>query len=85
MEKMRVAAVSTRNWVGQPNRSIKNMAGWARKAVDKGAEFVLFPELCVSGYFYSAHAWDVAGAHAAGCRISFWGSRSGPRWRQRAF
>ncbi len=60
MEKMRVAAVSTRNWIGQANRSIGNMAAWARKAVNKGAEFILFPELCVNGYFWSAHVWDVA-------------------------
>ena len=60
MEKLRVAAVSTRNWVGQPDRSIGNMAGWARKAAGEGAELIVFPELGVSGYFWSEHTWDVA-------------------------
>lgn len=60
MEKMRVAAMSTRNWIGQANRSIKNMAGWARKAAGKGAEFIVFPELGVNGYFHSEHVWRVA-------------------------
>lgn len=60
MEKMKVAAVSTRNWIGEQDRSIKNMEQWAKKAVQQGAEFVLFPELGVNGYFHSTHTWDVA-------------------------
>lgn len=60
MEKLRVAAVSTRNWIGQADRSIKNMAAWAAKAADQGAEFVLFPELGVNGYFKHESVWDVA-------------------------
>jgi predicted amidohydrolase len=60
VKRLRVAAVSTRNWIGQPNRSIKNMGSWARKAAGKGAEFIVFPELGVNGYFWSGHTWDVA-------------------------
>jgi len=60
MEKIKVAAVSTRNWIGQQERSIKNMTRWAKKAVAQGAEFILFPELGVNGYFHSTHTWDVA-------------------------
>ncbi len=60
MEKMKVAAVSTRNWIGEQDRSIKNMEKWAKKAAKKGAEFILFPELGVNGYFHSTHTWDVA-------------------------
>ncbi len=60
MEKLKVAAVSTRNWIGEPQRSIKNMTRWAKKAVAQGAEFIVYPELGVNGYFHSTHAWDVA-------------------------
>ena len=60
MQKMRVAAVSTRNWIGQADRSIGNMSVWARKAVGDGADLIVFPELGVNGYFHSEHAWDVA-------------------------
>ena len=60
MKPMRVAAVSMRNWIGQPSRSIRNMAAWARKAARKGAEMIVFPELGVNGYFHSTHTWDVA-------------------------
>ncbi len=60
MKPMRVAAVSTKNWIGQPSRSIRNMAAWARKAAKKGAEMIVFPELGVNGYFKSTHTWDVA-------------------------
>jgi N-carbamoylputrescine amidase len=60
MEKIKVAAISTRNWIGQPERSIKNMTRWARKAVSEGAEFLVYPELGVNGYFHSTHCWDVA-------------------------
>lgn len=60
MQKIKVAAVSTCNWIGQQDRTIKNMTEWARKAASQGAEFILFPELGVNGYFHSSHAWDVA-------------------------
>jgi len=60
MQKLKVAAVSTRNWIGQPERSIENMTGWGRKAAEQGAELIVFPELCVNGYMLSTHAWDVA-------------------------
>jgi N-carbamoylputrescine amidase len=60
MEAITVAAVSTRNWVGKPKRSLKNMAKWARKAVEQKAELIVFPELCVSGYVHHAVAWDLA-------------------------
>jgi len=60
MKPVRVAAISTKNWIGQPSRSIRNMAVWARKAARKGAEMIVFAELGVNGYFHSAHTWDVA-------------------------
>jgi len=60
MHSIRVAAVSTRNWIGQQARAIKNMAHWAEKARHQGAEFILFPELGVNGYFHSTHTLRVA-------------------------
>ncbi|GAH36325.1 unnamed protein product [marine sediment metagenome] len=60
MRKLRVAAVSTRNWVGEADRSIKNMARWARKAAGEGAELICFPELGVNGYLWSDYVWDIA-------------------------
>ena len=60
MQKMRVAAISTRNWIGQPERSVKNMTRWGRKAAEQAAELIVYPELCVNGYMHSTHAWDVA-------------------------
>jgi len=60
MQKMKVAAISTRNWIGKPDKSIKNMTRWARKARKEGAEFIVFPELGVNGYFHSTRCWDVA-------------------------
>ncbi len=60
LEKLKVAAISTRNWIGQPDKSIRNMARWARKAVKEGAEFLVYPELGVNGYFHSTRCWDVA-------------------------
>ncbi len=60
MEKLKVAAISTRNWIGQPDRSIKNMARWGRRAVREGAEFLVYPELGVNGYLLSSRCWDLA-------------------------
>ena len=61
MDKITVAAVSTRNWIGQPDRSLRNMKRWATRAAEKGAEFVAFPELGISGYFHSdKDAWSIA-------------------------
>jgi len=60
MKKLRAAAVATNNWIGQPDRSISNMASWARRAAEQGAELIVFPELCVNGYVQSEYTWQVA-------------------------
>ncbi len=60
MQDLRVAAVSTRNTIGRQNETIRGMESWCRKARDAGAEFVLFPELNVSGYFYSTETFDLS-------------------------
>ena len=49
MKALRVAAVSTKNWIDQADRSIKNMARWVRKAVKKDAELIVFAALGVTG------------------------------------
>jgi predicted amidohydrolase len=50
MKKLTVASISTRNLVGQPEQALVNMRQWIDKAKLQGAEFVLFPELNVTGY-----------------------------------
>lgn len=60
MKEIKVAAVSTRNWIGEPEKSLANMARWCRKAAKQGAEFVVFPELGVNGYVKHEVAWDLA-------------------------
>lgn len=60
MKKITVAAVSTKNHVAQPDVAMRTIVRWGRKAAGQGAELVVFPELCISGYFYSDHVWDAA-------------------------
>ncbi len=50
MQTLTVAAVSTRNLLGQPAAALEDMRLWGRKAADQGAELVLVPELNVTGY-----------------------------------
>lgn len=54
MERITVAAVSSRNVLGQPENSLDHMRAWAEKAVRQGAELVLFPELNITGYIQHA-------------------------------
>ena len=60
MKELRVAAVATRNWIGEPDRSIRNIARWSRRAADQGAELAVFPELGVGGYLHNEVSWDLA-------------------------
>ena len=60
MQAMTVAAISTRNWIGQSAKSIRNMAKWARQAAAAGADLAVFPELGVNGYLHHNVAWDLA-------------------------
>jgi predicted amidohydrolase len=60
MLKLAVAAISTRNYLGQPEESLKSMRNWTRSAVDQGAELILFPELNVTGYIQHAVARQFA-------------------------
>ncbi len=54
MEKIIIASVSTRNLIGQPQVALGDMRIWTEKAVRQGAEFILFPELNVTGYIQNA-------------------------------
>jgi N-carbamoylputrescine amidase len=60
MEDIKVAAVSCRNWIGQADRAIEDMERWGRKACERGAEFIVYPELNVTGFFLSTEVLGVA-------------------------
>jgi predicted amidohydrolase len=60
MDKLKVAAVSTKNFIGEPERSIRNMSKWARKAAAKEVDLIVFPELGVNGYIQHNISWDLA-------------------------
>jgi predicted amidohydrolase len=60
MQKITVAAISTRNLIGQPEAALANMRLWAEKAAVQGAELILFPELNVSGYIQNEIAQKYA-------------------------
>jgi predicted amidohydrolase len=45
MQKLTVAAISTRNLLGQPDVTLAHMRTWIERAAAKGAELVAFPEL----------------------------------------
>jgi N-carbamoylputrescine amidase len=51
MDKIRVAAISVRNLIGEIETSLTDLADWTRRAAGQGAELVLFPELNVTGHF----------------------------------
>jgi predicted amidohydrolase len=58
MDDLRVAAVSSINHLGAPEKALADMQRFARRAKDDGAELVLFPELNVSGYAHASDALD---------------------------
>lgn len=50
MQDIRVACVSMNGFLGEPDRSLKNIEAFGRQAADQGVELVLFPELVVHGH-----------------------------------
>ena len=60
MDKLKVATISTENFIGEVDRSIKNMSKWARKAALQKVDLIVFPELCVNGYVQNSVAWNLA-------------------------
>jgi predicted amidohydrolase len=59
MQTIRVAAVSMNGFLGEPERVLKNIAGWCERAAADKAQLVLFPELVVHGHC-TPNTWDVA-------------------------
>ena len=59
MQSMRVAAISMDGRLGEPQAILEEVDVWTRKAVEKGAELVLFPELLVHGHC-TPNTWDIA-------------------------
>jgi len=60
VEKLTVAAVSTRNLLGQPDAALADMRVWTEQAAAQGAELILFPELNVTGYIQHPVAREFA-------------------------
>jgi N-carbamoylputrescine amidase len=60
MKTIKVAAVSVRNLIGQPDASIDNMKKWIEVVREKDAELILFPELNVTGYIPAPIAHEKA-------------------------
>jgi predicted amidohydrolase len=59
MQSIRVAAVSMNGYLGEPERVLKNLAGWCEKAAAEKAELVLLPELLVHGHC-TPKTWELA-------------------------
>jgi predicted amidohydrolase len=60
MQKMKVATISTRNYIGETDRSIRDLARWARKAAEENVDLIVFPELGINGYVHHQVSWDLA-------------------------
>lgn len=60
MQKLKVAAASIRNRLGDVDASLSDMAKWIRRAAEEGAELLLFPELNVTGHFRAPLVEQVA-------------------------
>jgi predicted amidohydrolase len=59
MQTIRVAAVSTNGFLGEPQRVLNAIAGWCERAAAEGAQLVLFPELVVHGHC-TPNTWELA-------------------------
>jgi predicted amidohydrolase len=60
MEKIKVAAASISNFIGDINMSIRKMEIWADKAKLDNADLILFPELNLNGYILNAVCGEIA-------------------------
>jgi predicted amidohydrolase len=59
MKTTRVAAVSMNGFLGDSHRVLNSIDTWCAKAVEGGAELVLFPELVVHGHC-TPNTWELA-------------------------
>ena len=50
MQNIRVACVSMNGFLGEPERSLRNIEVFSRKAASQGVELILFPELIIHGH-----------------------------------
>jgi N-carbamoylputrescine amidase len=60
MQTFRAAAASVRNYLGEKEKSTKQVDDWSAMAAAQGAELILFPELNVTGYSTSPFARQIA-------------------------
>ena len=60
MQKIKVASISTQNYIGETDRSIRDLARWARKASEENVDLMVFPELGINGYVHNSVSWDLA-------------------------
>lgn len=60
MQDIKVAVISMENWVGEVDRSVERINQWTERAVENGAELVLFPEMSVGGWHIHNRMGDYA-------------------------
>ena len=60
MNKIKVAAASISNYIGDIDKSMEKMDVWSYKAKQENADLVLFPELSLSGYIPASISKEIA-------------------------
>jgi N-carbamoylputrescine amidase len=64
MDNIKMAVVCSKSHCGEPEENLENIIQWVQKAKEEKADFVLFPELSITGYwenpiaFWSAEKID---------------------------
>src|SRR5258708_4609720 len=59
MQSFRIAGVSLNGRLGDPEAMLAEVERWTVRAVDAGAQLILFPELLVHGHCTPA-TWEIA-------------------------
>lgn len=60
LNRIKVAAASISNYIGDADKSVKKMDLWSYKAKQENADLILFPELSLSGYIPASISKDIA-------------------------
>jgi N-carbamoylputrescine amidase len=60
LNKIKMAAASISNYIGDTDKSVEKMDLWSYKAKQENADLVLFPELSLSGYIPASISKDIA-------------------------
>jgi len=55
METIRVAAVQLNHLPGDKTANLEKIAGFAARAAERDVELLVFPEMCISGYWHVRH------------------------------